>query len=269
MFIGCVCSQDDERGFKKNRHEIKQEFEPWPIEFRSDVLQLSHWLCIVKVPKCCLLQPANWALAAATLNVPSKLPPCRVNAYRRSSLWIKLCLRIYAIYPLLQWQNSSGWVDKSIQPKFRRPRFEFWLDLLSSSSSRDIAKYLHVTFLYLSKMSEPSPGRKHEKQILRITQCTNNRLVPYLAIMIWAFQWYQYCKNCNLCSKNITTFSLANIRSISPVDVRQFHKVALATIISYIRSKGVLGHCIDAEIYLQGRNRHWCMTIIGWITLFY
>ena len=42
MFIGCLCSQDDERDFiyrlddeeeKKSRHEIKQGFEPEPTEF--------------------------------------------------------------------------------------------------------------------------------------------------------------------------------------------------------------------------------------------
>ena len=78
-----------------------------------------------------LLQPANWVLAAATLHVPSELLSCRVNAYRRSTLWIELCLRIYAICPLLKWQSSGGWVGKTIWSEFRRPRFKSWLDLLS------------------------------------------------------------------------------------------------------------------------------------------
>ena len=42
---------------------------------------------------------------------------------------IELCLWIYTIYPLLQGQSSTGLVDKSVWPTFRRPRFKSWLDL--------------------------------------------------------------------------------------------------------------------------------------------
>ena len=47
MFKGCVCSQDDETDFiyrlddeegKRDRHEIKQGFEPGPTKFWSDPL---------------------------------------------------------------------------------------------------------------------------------------------------------------------------------------------------------------------------------------
>ena len=54
---------------------------------------------------------------------------------------------INAIYPLLQYQSSSGTVGKSIWPEFRGPRFESWLDLMI------VAFFRHVTGMDCEQIS--------------------------------------------------------------------------------------------------------------------
>ena len=97
--------------------------------------------------------------------MPSELPSCRINAYRRSSSWIKLCLRIYAIYPLLQCQSSSCWAGKTIWPESRRPRFESWLDLLSLLSVLQIySSHLRLLTQNVWTITGSSPTSYHRRK---------------------------------------------------------------------------------------------------------
>ena len=87
----------------------------------------------------CLLIPSLLGLQQRSTSVLSELlrhSPCRIKPTpKRSNLRIELCLWIYTIYPLLQCQSSSGSVDKSIWPPFRRSRFKSCLDLFDSVHS--------------------------------------------------------------------------------------------------------------------------------------